>query len=104
MDYVIGWMTVRPGERDEFFESSLEFVRATKAEPGTLFFELHKSSENPDVVVAIEAYVNAEVHEAHVKSAHFAAFWHLFQRYVLTGKFENVTADTSRLDEVRSGA
>ena len=103
MEYVIGWMNVKPGQRADFIRLSRTFIHATRAEQGVLFFELLPSSEMPDVVVAIEGYASAEAHEAHLKSAHFAAFWELFQVHILDGRFENFVATSARTDVVRPG-
>ena len=103
MEHVIGWMTTKTGKRSEFLAFSQEFIEATRAEEGILFFELLPSQDHHDVVVAVEGYSSPETHKAHVDSAHFAKFWALFQTYVVEGKFENVVSASSRTDVVRSG-
>ena len=100
MEYVIGWMTVRPGQRATFIELSQDFVRLTREESGVLFFELLPSPEGPDAVIALEGYASSEAHASHVNSVHFAAFWSLFQTHVLTGSFENIVAASTRTDVV----
>ena len=101
MEYVIGWITTRSGKRDEFMMLAEPFIAATRQEDGILFFELHPSAGNPDLVVATEGYATAEAHERHVRTPHFAVFWEAFQRLVLDGRFENIFADRTRLDTVK---
>ena len=101
MEHVIGWMTTKRGKRSEFMALSREFIEATRAEDGVLFFELLPSEDEPEVVVAIEGYSSAETHRAHVGSANFAKFWTLFQTYVVGGRFENVVSASTRTDVVR---
>jgi quinol monooxygenase YgiN len=103
MEFVIGWMNVTPGLRTRFLELCRDFVEASRAEDGVLFFELLPSLEHPDVVVAIEGYASADAHARHVKSAHFAPFLAVFEAHVLDGRFENVVAETTRTDVVRPG-
>jgi quinol monooxygenase YgiN len=103
MEYVIGWMNVRPGQRARFIELCRDFVEASRAEDGVLFFELLESLDHPDVVVAIEGYASAQAHERHVTSAHFRPFLAILERYVLDGRFENVAAATTRTDLLRPG-
>jgi quinol monooxygenase YgiN len=97
MDVVVGWMTVKPGKRQEFIDRAAGFLAATRDEHGVLFFELLAGDE-PDIVVAVEGYTSPEAHQLHVESPHFAEFWSLFQELVISGKFENVTSASHRTD------
>ena len=49
-----------------------EFTRATRAEPGNIFFEWSRSLENKDEWVLVEAFQD-DAAAAHVGSDHFAA-------------------------------
>ncbi len=103
MECVIGWIDTKPGQRDAFLAASQDFVRLTRAEPGVLFFELHRSDDDENVVIAIEGYASAEAHEAHVKAAHFPPFIEMFRRHAIGGRFENALGATRRLDELKVG-
>jgi quinol monooxygenase YgiN len=59
MKFVIGWLRVRPGKRDEFMALARPFIAITLREEGIDFFEFHLSSTDPDTVV-----VNREVQDA----------------------------------------
>lgn len=99
MEYVIGWMTTKPGHRAVFLQLSAPFIAKTRAEPGVLFFELLPGSE-PDVALAVEGYASPKAHKDHVQSDHFAEFWGLFKEHVVSGHFENVVASSVRTDSV----
>lgn len=90
VDYVIGWVRVKPGHRDVFLSLVQPFLEATRQEPGVLSYEFLLSYEDPDRFVVIERYATAEAHEAHVNAAHYATFWNLLQALVEESRFENI--------------
>jgi quinol monooxygenase YgiN len=100
LEHVIGWITVSAGRRTEFMTAAAAFVAATRAEPGVLFFELLPSGDDADVVIAIEGYRSADLHRAHLATAHFAEFWTLFQATAVSGRFENIIGGVVRTDVV----
>ncbi|MEV0281118.1 putative quinol monooxygenase [Streptomyces sp. NPDC050610] len=63
--------TVRPEYREEWLPRVEEFTRATRAEPGNVFFEWSRSVENPNQFVLLEAFKDATAGETHVNSEHF---------------------------------
>ena len=93
MKFVIGWLKVRPGKRDEFMALAGPFIGATLRESGVEFFEFHLSSTDPDTVIAIEKYRTPTVHDRHHQTAHFAEMWEHVQRLCIEGRFENIYAD-----------
>ena len=54
-----------------------EFTRATRAEPGNIFFEWSRSLETKDEWVLVEAFQD-DAAEAHVNSDHFKAAQEFF--------------------------
>jgi quinol monooxygenase YgiN len=66
MIFITVKFTVRPEFTDGWLDRVDEFTRATRAEPGNLWFEWSRSVENPD-----ESFKD-DAAEAHVKSDHFA--------------------------------
>ncbi len=100
MEHVIGWITTRPGRRNEFLARAEPFLAASRAEPGVLFFELLESRDQPDVAIVVEGYASAETHAAHVETPHFAQFWTVFQELVVHGRFENLMGGEIRTDIV----
>jgi quinol monooxygenase YgiN len=63
---------VRPEYSDGWLELVDEFTKATREEPGNLWFEWSKSVADPNEFVLVEAFKD-DAAEAHVKSDHFAA-------------------------------
>ena len=101
MKFVIGWLKVKPGKRDEFMALALPFAATALKQDGVEFFEFHPSSTDPDSVIAIERYRTAEVHDLHHQTAHFAEMWRNVQRLCIEGRFENIFADHVDPDFVR---
>jgi len=73
MIFITVKFTVRPEERDNWLPAVEDFTRATRNEPGNVFFEWSVSVDNPDQFVLLEAFASPEAGEAHVKSEHFTA-------------------------------
>ena len=90
--FIIGWLTLKPGKRDEFMTLSRSFVEATRQERGVIFFEFHHDLANSDGIVVVECYENREAHETHHQTPHFQAIWKVVQRLAVKGKFENIYA------------
>ena len=61
---------VRPDHTDGWLDLVNDFTKATRNEPGNLWFEWSRSVEDPNEFVLIEAFKD-DAGEAHVKSDHF---------------------------------
>jgi quinol monooxygenase YgiN len=90
--FIMGWLTVRPGKRDEFMAISEPFISATLQEQGVIFFEFHPSLTDPNLVIVVECYATPEVQDFHHKTPHFAAMWEEVQRLIAEARFENIFA------------
>ena len=101
MKFVIGWLKLRPGMRDEFMALAGPFIEAALRENGVEFFEFHPSSTDPDTVIAIEKYRTPEAHDLHHQTPHFAEMWGHVQRLCIEGRFENIFADRVDADFAR---
>ncbi|MFJ3876030.1 putative quinol monooxygenase [Streptomyces sp. NPDC090077] len=71
MIFIVVKFAVKPAYVDQWPEKVAEFTRATRAEPGNLWFEWSRSLEEPDTYVLCEAFQD-DAAEAHVTSEHFA--------------------------------
>jgi len=101
MKYVIGWLKLKPGKRDEFLTLMRPFTEKTRQEEGVDFFECHPSSTESDTVLVVERYRTAEDHDLHHQTAHFADIWGHVQRLCVEGRFENIFADRVDIDTAR---
>ncbi|MGF1427993.1 putative quinol monooxygenase [Kitasatospora sp. LaBMicrA B282] len=72
MIFIVVKFPVRPEHTDSWLSRVEEFTRATRAEPGNLWFEWSRSVEEPDTFVLVEAFQDG-AGEAHVNSDHFRA-------------------------------
>lgn len=61
----------KPKYVEVFPEKLAKFTRETRREPGNIFFDLYRSTDDPGVYVLTEAF-HDDAAEAHVTSPHFA--------------------------------
>ncbi len=71
MIFIVVKFTVRPERSEEWLDLVQDFTRATREEPGNLFYEWSRSVDNPHQFVLVEAFADAQAGEAHVNSEHF---------------------------------
>jgi quinol monooxygenase YgiN len=84
---------VKPESVESWPDISAAFTRATRSEPGCLWFDWSRSLDDPSEYVLIEAFRNDEAGAAHVQSAHFAAACRdLPPHLVATPRIINTTA------------
>ncbi|WP_030957525.1 putative quinol monooxygenase [Streptomyces sp. NRRL S-378] len=72
MIFIVVKFPVKPEYVDAWPDKVAAFTRATRAEPGNLWFEWSRSLEEPDTYVLVEAFQD-DAAEAHVTSEHFRA-------------------------------
>jgi quinol monooxygenase YgiN len=70
---VVKW-TPKPELVDDFPNLVADFTKATRAEPGNLFFEWSRSLENPSEYVLVEGFRDGDAGGEHVNSEHFKTF------------------------------
>lgn len=58
---------------EEFLAIAAPLVTASQAEPGNLFYNLHRSRTNPEKVMFIEGWENQAAIDRHNASAHFTS-------------------------------
>ncbi|KXB50303.1 antibiotic biosynthesis monooxygenase [Corynebacterium sp. MC-04] len=62
----------KPEFVESFREKMDEFTQACRQEPGCLFFEWYRNTDDPNEYILIEAYKDAEAGKVHAESDHFA--------------------------------
>ncbi|MFI6639402.1 putative quinol monooxygenase [Streptomyces sp. NPDC050504] len=73
MIFIAVRFTARPEHAENWLTLVDDFTRATRAEPGNLFFDWSRSADDPNQYVLLEAFADSDAGAAHVRSAHFAA-------------------------------
>ena len=69
---VVKW-TIKPERSGDWLSLVDDFTKATRSEPGNIFFEWSKSVDNPNQFVLVEAFQD-DAAAAHVNSEHFKTF------------------------------
>lgn len=73
MIFITAKFRILPEYADRWPEISASFTRATRDEPGCLWFEWSRSLDEPTEYVLVEAFRDDEAGAAHVQSEHFGA-------------------------------
>jgi quinol monooxygenase YgiN len=71
MIFITAKFPIRPEHADRWPEIAADFTRATRAEPGCLWFDWSRSLDDPNEYVLVEAFRDADAGSAHVQSEHF---------------------------------
>ena len=65
---------IRPGRAADFLAATLINARASMGEPGVLRFDVIQDNDDPDHVVLVEVYRDADAAAAHKQEPHYAAW------------------------------
>jgi (4S)-4-hydroxy-5-phosphonooxypentane-2,3-dione isomerase len=65
---------IRPGQADDFLAATLVNARASLGEPGVLRFDVLRDEADPDHVVLVEVYRDADASAAHKLTSHYATW------------------------------
>jgi quinol monooxygenase YgiN len=71
MIFITATFRVRPEDADRWIEIAGDFTRATRREPGCLWFDWSRSVEDPTEYVLVEAFRDGQAGSEHVQSEHF---------------------------------
>jgi quinol monooxygenase YgiN len=63
--------TVKPGSLDVVLEALSELAKASRAEPGCLYYMPYRDIATPQVVRIFEVYADEDAFRAHSQSPHF---------------------------------
>jgi quinol monooxygenase YgiN len=104
MIFITAKFRVRPEFADAWPQITGDFTRATRDEPGCLWFDWSRSIDDPNEYVLVEAFRDGDAGAAHVGSDHFRdARKTLPQHLVETPRIINATIpqdDWSELGEM----
>lgn len=71
MIFITAKFRIKPEHADEWPTIADEFTKATRAEPGCLWFDWSRSLDDPTEYVLVEAFRDDAAGAAHVQSDHF---------------------------------
>ncbi len=71
MIFITAKFRVKPEDADRWPDIVRDFTRATRSEPGCLWFDWARSVDDPNEYVLVEAFRDGEAAGAHVGSEHF---------------------------------
>ena len=86
---IIAKLKAKPGSEDRLYEACRKLVAPTRAEEGCINYDMHRSIEDPGLVMFYENWQTKPLWERHMESPHLAEFsaetedmvevWELFQ-------------------------
>lgn len=85
---------VRPEVSANWFELVKDVTDATRAEPGCISFEWFRSLEDPNVMLLVEAFTDADAGKRHVESEHFQSVTDQLPRWLASAP-EIIHVETS---------
>lgn len=92
MIFIVVKFPVRPDYTDSWLSLVGDFTKATRGEPGNVFFEWSRSVEDPNEFVLVEGFADDAAGAAHVGSEHFRAAMAAMPKAIsATPKIINVT-------------
>lgn len=89
-------ITVKPGKRDEVISKMQKLIKATRAEPGCIYYELYASTEDENVLMMFEKWENRMALDSHIETEHFIAFGEEIEKY-LAKEMENDAYSVEKL-------
>jgi quinol monooxygenase YgiN len=69
--FIVVKFRARPEYSGQWMDLVADFTRATRAEPGNLFFDWSRSVDSPNEFVLLEAFADGDAGAEHVNSEHF---------------------------------
>ena len=67
---IIASAKAKPGKEKELEKALRDVAKPTRAQPGSVAFSLHRSIENPAVIIGFERWSSKEHHNQHLQGAH----------------------------------
>ena len=83
MIFITAKFSVKPEHVDDWLELARPLTEATRAEPGNLWFDWYRNTEDPTEFLVVEAFRDADAGSAHVQSEHFVAAMALLPQYLV---------------------
>ena len=72
--HIVARMQAAPGAAETLVEDMKTLVEATRREPGCLRYDLHRGTEDPNVLVFVEEWENHQLWQTHMNGEAIRAF------------------------------
>lgn len=86
---IIAKLKAKPGAEDQLYEACRKLVAPTLAEEGCINYDMHRSTEDPGLIMFYENWTTKPLWEQHMQAPHLSEFsaategmvevWELFQ-------------------------
>jgi quinol monooxygenase YgiN len=68
---VVAKWRAKPGKEERLAEICAEMTEPSRGEPGNLFYQAHRTPDDPQLFFLYEQYFDEAGYEAHMDSEHF---------------------------------
>ena len=88
MIYVLATIQAVPGQSSALIEGARSCIDATRKEEGCLSYDYVQDTQDPNKLVVVERWSSRAALDAHLKTAHLAAWRQLRKPLVVSTKVE----------------
>jgi quinol monooxygenase YgiN len=75
MAYVVAaWWRAKPGKEELIAQVIEKMTPLSRQEPGCLYYQAHRTPDDPQLFFLYEQYVDKEGYEAHMATPHFEQY------------------------------
>jgi quinol monooxygenase YgiN len=75
MAYVVAaWWKAKPGKEDVIAQVIEKMIPLSRQEPDCLYYQAHRTPDDPQMFFLYEQYTNKEGYEAHMATHHFEQY------------------------------
>lgn len=92
---VVAKIEAKSGSEDLVYQELRNLIAPTQAEDGCINYDLHRSIENPALFLFYENWINRELWEAHMQSAHIKGFEQKTEAAIANWELLLLTPDTA---------
>ncbi|WP_250121397.1 putative quinol monooxygenase [Chroococcidiopsis sp. CCMEE 29] len=92
---VVAKIEAKSGSEDLVYQELRNLIAPTQAEDGCINYDLHRSIENPALFLFYENWINRELWEAHMQSAHIKGFEQKTEAAIANWELLLLTLDTA---------
>jgi quinol monooxygenase YgiN len=93
MKLIVGFLTTKPGRRDDFLAAASDHLEKSRRDPDCLYIEIVPMPDHPDRVLLAEAFTSEEAHRQHEDTDHMRAFWKVVPELLSTVVIDNLVGD-----------
>ena len=93
MIYVIAELRLKPGTAEKAVAEARKAVAGTVKEDGCIFYDMHRSINDPDKLVVVERWESRAALDAHMRTPHLLAWRAAGKDFIADRKVEVIAPE-----------